>query len=239
MRGRVTSVFYVARDVFFMIGMGSAALADFVDVRLLVLIEALLLIGVGALTLVMPGLGRPAAEWRRAISLLRTASAAPGLEAGRAATLADFDRLVGHLSLMSALSTEKRRQLTAQAHVCEAPAGTTIIRKGEVSDAAYFLLDGRTFAGWEEDGHYRMLEVHNALTSMPRTAHVIAEEDTTLLRVPATVLREMSGEPVLNRLFLSKMTERMVRMDLLDIPRMMERDQELLRDLRSPEPQTP
>ena len=33
------------------------------------------------------------------------------------------------------------------------------------------------------------------------------------------------------------MTERMVRMDLLDIPRMMERDQGLLRELRSPEPQ--
>ncbi len=245
-RGRVTSAFYVMRDIMFMVGMGSAALADVFDIRLLILIEALLLMGLGVVVLFMPGLGQPAAEWRKAISLLRGAAKAPGLEVGRAATLADFDRLVGRLPAMSALGTEERQKLAAQAQVYEAPSGTTIIRKGEVSDAAYFLLDGRTFAGWEEAGAYRVLEVHSggdffgeiaALTSMPRTAHVVAEEDTTLLRVPATALREMAGKPELNRLFLSKMTERMVRMDLLDIPRMMDRDQGLLRELRSPEPE--
>jgi CRP-like cAMP-binding protein len=72
---------------------------------------------------------------------------------------------------------------------------------------------------------------------MPRTAHVVAEEETTLLQVPAPVLREMTSKPVLNRLFLSKMTERMVRMKMLDIPRMLDRDQGLLRELRTPEPE--
>jgi CRP-like cAMP-binding protein len=147
---------------------------------------------------------------------------------------------------MSVLSAEERQQLAAQTQVQEAPAGTIIIRKGEVSDAACFLLEGRTFAGWEEADSYRVLEMHSAgdffgeiaaLTAMPRTAHVVAEEDTTLLQVPASALREMTSKPELNRLFLSKMTECMVRMNTLDIPRMMERDQGLLRELRSPEPQ--
>jgi DHA3 family macrolide efflux protein-like MFS transporter len=245
-RGRVVSAFYVVTDVMLMVGMGAAALADYLDVRLLVLIEGLLLVGLGGGVLFMPGLGQPGAEWRRIIGLLRSAPSAPGLEIGRAATLADFDRLAGRLPALSVLSVEERQQLAAQSRVNEAPAGTVVIRKDEVSDAAYFLLDGRTFAGWEEDGSYRVLEVHSAgdffgeiaaLTGIPRTAHVVAEEDTTLLQVPAPALREMTSQPELNRLFLSKMTERMVRMKMLDIPRMRTLDQDLLRELRTPEPQ--
>ncbi len=245
-RGRVTSGYYVTRDVMFMLGMGAAALADYVDIRLLILIEGLLLAGLGGVVLFMPGLGQPGAEWRRIISLLRTAPSAPGLEIGRPATLADFDRLVGRLPALLVLTTEERQQLAAQARVNEAPAGTVVIRKGEVSDAAYFLLDGRTFAGWEEGGSYRVLEVHSAgdffgeiaaLTGIPRTAHVVAEEDTTLLQIPAAALRMMTGQPELNRIFVSKMTERMVRMKMLDIPRMVDRNQELLRELRTPEPE--
>jgi DHA3 family macrolide efflux protein-like MFS transporter len=245
-RGRVTSAYYVTRDVTFMIGMGLAALADYIDVRVLILGEALLLMGLGVVVLFMPGLGQPAAEWRRIIGMLRKAPEAPGLEAGRVATLADFDRLAGRLPALSALSVEERTQLAAESQVTEAPAGTTIIRMGEVSDAAYFLLEGRTFAGWEEGGSYRVLEVHSAgdffgeiaaLTGIPRTAYVVAEEPSTLLMVPADGLREMTSKPELNRVFLEKMTERMVRMDLLDIPRKMDRDQKLLRELRTPEPQ--
>ena len=245
-RGRVTSAYFVTRDAMFMIGMGSAALADVIDIRLLMLADGLLLLGLGIVVLFMPGLGQPAAEWRKAISLLRRAAEAPGLDVGRVATLADIERLIGHLPAMSPLSTKERRQLAAQSRVNDAPAGTTIIHKGEVSDAAYFLLDGRTFAGWEENGSYQVLEVHNAgdffgeiaaLTGLPRTAFVLTEEPTTLLQVPAPALREMASKPELNRLFLSKMTERMIRMDMLDIPRNTTRDQALLRELRTPEPQ--
>jgi hypothetical protein len=40
----------------------------------------------------------------------------------------------------------------------------------------------------------------------------------------------------MNRAFMSKMTERMARMNMLDIPRMAGPDQELMRELRQREP---
>jgi hypothetical protein len=54
--------------------------------------------------------------------------------------------------------------------------------------------------------------------------------------VPAAALRQMSAHPELNRLFLSKMTERMVRMNMIDLPRAAKPDQQALRELRTVEP---
>jgi hypothetical protein len=51
--------------------------------------------------------------------------------------------------------------------------------------------------------------------------------------VPAASLRQMSADPVLNRLFMTKLTERMMRMNLLDLPRTAGNDQDVLRDLRT------
>jgi hypothetical protein len=48
----------------------------------------------------------------------------------------------------------------------------------------------------------------------------------------------MVGDPQLNRLFLSKRTERMVRMNMVELPRFAGLDQETLRDLRTPEPRS-
>ena len=67
---------------------------------------------------------------------------------------------------------------------------------------------------------------------------MITDEPTTVLQVPATALRQMTRILQLNRLFLSKMTERMVRMNMLDLPRVGGIDQQTLRELRTPEPQT-
>ena len=245
-RGRVASTMYVTRDVVFMLGMGAAALADVFDVRTVFFISSLALLGTGLLVLVMPGLGQPAAEWQRAISLLRGAKAAPGLGVGRAATLADFDLLAGHLAALSGLSVKERQALAAQTLVAHAPAGTVILRKGETSDAAYFIMEGRAVAGWDEEGGYRPLETLNAgdffgeiaaITGTPRTANVVAEQDTRVLQVPAEALRQMISHPPLNRVFLSKMTERMARMNLLDLPRVGGLDQQTLRELPTPEPE--
>lgn len=129
--------------------------------------------------------------------------------------------------------------------VIQAPSGTVILRRGEISDAAYFILNGRAVAGRDEDGNYRSLEVLNngdffgeiaALTGVPRTENVIAEEPTTLIQVSASTLRQLMSDPQINRMFLSKMTERMIRMNMLDLPRFAGLDQQSLRKLRTANP---
>jgi hypothetical protein len=44
-----------------------------IDIRVLVVGSALILVGAGIWTTLLPGLGQPAAEWRRAVRLLRAA----------------------------------------------------------------------------------------------------------------------------------------------------------------------
>jgi len=67
LRGRVNSAFFVTRDVMYMIGMAVSGLADFVDVRTLYLGGEVVVLAAGALVLILPGLGRPVADWRRAL----------------------------------------------------------------------------------------------------------------------------------------------------------------------------
>lgn len=238
------SAFFVMRDTMFMLGMAGAGLADVIDVRTLFFLQALAFLVVGLLALVLPGLGQPTAEWKRAISRLRSAKAAPRLGVGRAATLADFDRLATHVPALSSLSAKVRENLAAQTLVAEAPGGTIVIHKGEISNNAYFILGGQAIAGYMEGDDYQLLEVLNpgdffgeiaALTGRPRTANIITEEDTTLLQVPAEALRQMTSHPELNRVLLSKMTERLIRMKMIDAPRLTGMDQGILRELRTPD----
>lgn len=242
MRGRVSSAFFVTRDTTFVLGMALVALADVLDVRLLALGGALALLGCGLLALVMPGLGQPTAEWRRMLSMLRAAPQAPRLGLGRAALVADVDRLIGRLPTLAGLSARERQELATHGRVYEAPAGTAVVRSGEASDAAYFLLEGRTVASRAEGEGERVLEIHNpgdffgeiaALTGVPRTASVIAEQPTTLLQVPAATLRRLLNDPALSRVFHGKIAERMLRMNMLDTARLPGLDQDVLRELRT------
>jgi CRP-like cAMP-binding protein len=160
--------------------------------------------------------------------MLRAGQAAPGLGLGRAALVADIDRLSLRLPALGSLSSRERRELAARARVYDVPPGTAIVRQGERSTMAYFLLDGRTVASRAGAGVERILDVHNpgdffgeiaALTNLPRTASVLAEQPTTLLQVPAAVLQTLMRDPQLKRLFLGKMTERMQRMNMIEPPR--------------------
>lgn len=242
LRGRVSSAFFVTRDSCFMAGMLLAGLGDRFDVRLL-----LLLCGVGLaisamLALVLPGMRQSAAEWRRLGALLRRSSTTTGLGRGRVATLADVDALALRLPPIAGLSRAAREQLAEHARVYEvAPAGR-VVSQGEASDAAYFLIAGRTVASRSEEGEDRALEVHGpgdffgeiaALTGVPRTASVVAEQPTTLLEVRAAELRLLVADPQLSRALLSKLTERLARMQLIEIPRFATLDQSALRELRS------
>ena len=245
-RGRVFSAFFVSRDVLFLAGMATAGLADIIDIRLLIIVASSLLIGAGLLTQLMPGLGRPAAEWRRAIQLLRTAPGAPTAATVRAAAMADFDRLITHLPALAVLDQRRRGEFIARAKIREAAPGSTIVTEGEAGDSAYFVLAGQVVAGRPaDDGSYRSLSTMRAgdffgeiaaLTGSRRTANVVADEPTTLLEVPAAALRGVMDVPSLGALFLSTLTERLTRTQTADRPRLAGNDQEALRDLRTPKP---
>jgi CRP-like cAMP-binding protein/predicted MFS family arabinose efflux permease len=245
MRGRVNSAFFVSRDVLFLIGMAGAGLADVVDVRLMYLVSAVMILIGGVWVLFLPGLGQPAAEWRRLMSLLVKAPAAPGLGAGRAATLADLDSLAVLLPTLAGLSAEDRKALAAQGRVIEAPAGARVVQRGQAGDAAYFVLAGRLAAGLPApDGTYRALSTLApgdffgeiaALTGATRTADVAADQASTLLQVPAPALRALMRDPAISRLVLDKMSERLARTHLSDLPRFAGLDPEAMRDLRTPQ----
>ncbi len=249
MRGRVFGTMMTVGHVVMLLGMGLAGLADYVGVREMMLAGTLLALVAGAAALFVPGVGRPAAEWLRAVSLLRTADQAPGLSAGRPATLADFDRLLSRMPSLTSLSQENRERMIAKSRFVEAAEGDVVVRHGEISDQAYFVLNGRVFAGRTENGQENILEVLNggdffgeiaALTGIPRTANIVVEQPSELIQVPAEVLREMSSLPEWNRVFMSKMTERMIRMNMIEMPKMLTLDQSVMRDLRteSPAPQS-
>ena len=245
-RGRVFSAFFVSRDVLFLLGMATAGLADVVNIRVLIVIASSLLIGAAVLAQLMPGLGRPAAEWRRAIQLLRTAPSAAGAVVVRPAMLADFERLLARLPELAALDDNARRLFIRGALLREAPPGTTVVKQGDEGDAAFFIIDGRLVAGTPaDDGGYRSLATMGpgdffgeiaALTGSRRTANVVADEPTTMLEVPAANLRGVMHVPALSSLLLSAMTERLTRTQGADRPRLAANDQEALRDLRTPRP---
>lgn len=244
MRGRVNSGFFVARDLVFLLGMGAAGLADVISVRDLVMLSGILLVAAGLFALVLPGLGQRAAEWRRSIALLRAAPGIGGLSAGRIPTLDDVDGLVGLLPMLGRLSDRDRDALLTRARVVEAPTGTAVVRRGDTSTAAYFILSGRVLVGHPlEDGSYRSLATLGpgdyfgevaALTGSPRTADVAASEPTTLLEVPDETLRSFMSNEVVNRLVLATMSERLAQTYAADLPRLAGLDPQDLRDLRTP-----
>ena len=241
-RGRVFSAYFVSSNLFFLVGMAAAGLADVIDIRLLYLANGLITIGIGVWALVLPGIGQPAAEWRRALALLRSAPAVSGLGAGRSVLPVDMDLLVGLLPSLGGLSRTEREQIMTQGRVVEVEPGTKLVHSGEAGDSAYFVLSGKAVAGIEDGkGSYRSLSSMGAgdyfgeiaaLTGAARTADVVAEEATQLLEVPSEVLRLMMAQPDFSQLVLARMTERLARTSIRDLPRFTGLDPEAARELR-------
>ena len=147
---------------------------------------------------------------------------------GLAAGLADIDRLCAQLPAMSHWTRRRREELAAQTRVFDVQPGAAIVRQGQRTNMTYFLLSGRTAASRATDGEpSRILDFHNpgdffgeiaALTNLPRTASVSAVQPTTVLQVPAPVLRAMTSDPQLGAILLGKMNERMSLLNLIGSP---------------------
>ncbi len=245
MRGRVFSAFFVSRDVVFLIGMAGAGLADILPVRDLIIAASVVLVGAGVLAQFMPGIGRPAAEWRRALQLLGTAPVAPSVGAGRPATMLDFDKLLGLLPELGAVAMNRRAGFLTNVTVARAAPGEAIVKAGDPGDAAYFVLGGRAVAGIPDAEGYRSLSSMGpgdffgeiaALTGSLRTANVIADEETELLEVPSATLKSLMDLPEMAALINSKLNERLGRTSTTDLVRLARPDQRDLRDLRRRRP---
>jgi CRP-like cAMP-binding protein len=245
MRGRVSSAFFVARDVLFLIGMGAAGLADLMDVRLLYLMSSLMLVFAGAATMFMADLGQPLAQWKRTFSLLKGVEAAPRLGAGRPATLVEVERFISHMPELTVLSHKERAELASDTLVAEAPAGKIVVYRGETSDAAYFILKGSVGAGYMKDDEYMILNYLQendffgevaALTGTPRTANIITEEESEFLIIPSKVMRRLTDRFAgLREMFHTTIAE---RLSLTELPLGGGLDQQLLRELRTSQPDT-
>ena len=245
LRGRVNSAFFVVRDVMFVLGMSMAGLADFVSLRLLMFVSSLGMLAAGIAGMVMPGLGQPVAEWKRVLNLLIGVEAAPRLGAGIAATVEDIDRFIAHRPELGAMGLKERQRLAAETHVAEAPGGKMIIYRGEVSNAAYFILRGSVGVGYIKDDEYVILRILHegeffgevaALTGSVRTANVITEEESEFLIVPSKVLRRLADQyGNLKEVFYTTIAE---RLSVTDLPIGTKLDQGLLRELRSNAPKS-
>ena len=242
MRGRVSSVFYVVRDTSLMIGIGLVGIVDVIDVRSAILGASLLLVGFGLIAFILPGLRRPAVEWQQSLTLLRGISEAPGLDTGRSITMADIGRLKQTIPAFSSLTIAEQQRILPDITYAEAESGTVIVRQGEENAVAYFILEGSVIVGHVDKGQERILMILNegdffgeiaALTGAPRTANIVAKERTSLLRVPSHTLRNLVKYPALHRLFFSKMMERMMSLDMLDMPVRAKHNQAMLRELRT------
>ncbi|TAL09106.1 MAG: cyclic nucleotide-binding domain-containing protein, partial [Chloroflexota bacterium] len=246
MRGRVFSAFAVSRDLVFLTGMAMAGLADVLPIRGLVVAASLVLVGSGVLIQFMPGLGTPAAEWRRAARLLRTASTGPLAPAGRPATEADFDRLLRLIPELGDLDVSRRADFLVGAMVRMADPGSAIVRVGDAGDSAFFLLDGKVVAGIPtEGGDERSLSAMYAgdffgeiaaITGSTRTANVVADTATELFEVPAATLKGLMDIPAMNDLITLKLQERLTRTANADLIRLAGLDQRDLKDLRRRRP---
>jgi len=243
MRGRVSSAFFVTRDIFFLIGMGAAALADVIDVRILYLLASIIILFSGFLAQLLPGLRQGAAQWRKALSMLRAAPSAPGLGAGRILIPADQDMLAGFMPQLVDLTTKEWDRLLQGAQVVSAEANTAVIRQGETSEEVYFILSGQAIAGlYDDEGRFTSLNMMGpgdffgeiaALTGSRRTADVIMDEESSLIVVTANSLRGLMDHPAVSQLFLSTMSERLTRVAITDMPRFAGVDQRELQELRT------
>ncbi len=61
---------------------------------------------------------------------------------------------------------------------------------------------------------------------------MVAEEAAELLQVPASVLRLMMAQPAFSQMVLRRMSERLARTSIHDLPRMTGVDQDAARELR-------
>ena len=224
-------------------GMALAGLADVMNVRTLFVFSTFALVIAGTVVFTLPALAETMIEWKRTLTLLRGLEAAPRLGAGRAASRSEIDRFVQRLNGLERMTSNERNELAAQTLIAQAPPGTLVVYRGETSDMAYFILKGSVGVGYTKDDEYVILNILRdgdffgevaALTGTLRTANIITEEESEFLVIPSNVFRKLAGKyEDVSVMFQTTMLE---RLSMIDQPRGVGLDQQLLRELRTSQP---
>jgi CRP-like cAMP-binding protein len=152
----------------------------------------------------------------------------------------EIDRFIQQLSGLQRMPSRERDELAAQTLSVQAPPGTLVVYRGETSDMAYFILKGSVGVGYSKDNEYVILNILRegdffgevaALTGAVRTANIITEEESDLLVLPSKVLRDLARNyKEVRRMFHNTMID---RLSMIDQPRGLSMDQQLLRELRT------
>jgi MFS family permease len=244
MRGRVHSAYFVVRDVMYVAGMLLAGLADVIDVRTLFMVSAFVLVIAGAVALTLPALGETVTEWKRTLNLLRGMEAAPRLGIGQAASRSEIDRFVQRMDGLEGMTSKERDEFAAQTLIAQAPPGRVVVYRGETSDMAYFILRGSVGVGYVNEHEYIILSYLRegdffgevaALKGTLRTANVITEEHCEFLIIPAKLMRQLARNYRSWNLALH--TTIGERLSVMELPHTLGFDQQLLRELRTNQPE--
>ena len=140
----------------------------------------------------------------------------------RPATLEDFATLTRFLPEIGTVPAEIRQWILPMAEVLEAQVGDTLLRQGEVSNKAFFILSGCVVVKREEGGRYRITRTAGpgeqigeitALNGSPRTATAFAEEPSLVLSLTADALRLLMKSPQVEKIVHSRMHERLLITD--------------------------
>ncbi|HXQ34780.1 MAG TPA: cyclic nucleotide-binding domain-containing protein, partial [Anaerolineales bacterium] len=224
-------------------GMALAGLADVMNVRTLFMLSAFVLVIAGAVVLGLPALGETITEWKRTLTLLRGLEVAPRLGAGRAALRSEIDRFIRQVNGLERMTSKERDELAAQTLIAQAPPGTLVVYRGETTDMAYFIMKGSVGVGYSKDDEYVILNILRdgdffgevaALTGSQRTANIITEEESEFLILPSKVLRNLTqNHKEVRMMFHATMID---RLSMIDQPRGVGMDQQLLRELRTSQP---
>jgi CRP-like cAMP-binding protein len=157
--------------------------------------------------------------------------------------MVEVERFISHLPQLMGMSQKERAQLASDTLVAEAASGKVVTYRGEASDNAYFILKGSVGAGYMREDEYIVLRYMKAgdffgevaaLTGMTRTANIITEENSEFLILPAKVMKRLAQKyPSLNVMLHTMIGE---RLSLTELPRGTGFDQQLLRELRTSQP---
>jgi CRP-like cAMP-binding protein len=150
--------------------------------------------------------------------------------------------LLDQVPVLALLEDSEQAQFIKGARVHTVPEKGMILQRGGLSEEAFFILEGRVVAGVPgNDGEHRPLSILlpgdffgeiAALMGIERTADVVAEEESVLLEVPAENLKRLMSHPRIRYLLLSRLTERLSRTHVTDLPRLAGFDPDTIRDLR-------